>query len=144
MRRNSAALYSRRLRCQIAYDLLDWRGYSEQEADEAMAFVQAHNYQSDERYAGMKARSTAHRAGDRKIQMTLKTKGIADEVARAQIDTLPPEQERAIEAVEKFRRQAEDGVSRELQARVWRYLGYRGFSADAIRRALQALSEPPQ
>lgn len=120
------------------------RGYTEQEADEAMAFVQEHNYQSDDRYAGMKARSTAHRAGDRKIEMALKTKGIAVEVAQAQIETLAPEHERAVEAVEKFRRLAEGGVSRELQAKVWRYLGYRGFSPDAIRRALDALAQPPQ
>ena len=120
------------------------RGYSEEEADEAMAFVQANNYQSDERYAGMKARSTAHRAGNRKIQMDLRTKGVEDTVVRAQLDTLAPEAERAIEAVEKFRKLAAGGVSRELGAKVWRYLGYRGFSGDAIKRALQALAQPAQ
>jgi regulatory protein len=118
------------------------RGYSEEEADEAMAFVQANNYQSDERYAGMKARSTAHRAGNRKIQMVLRTKGVDEAVARAQIDTLAPEAERAVEAAEKFRKLAAEGVTRELSAKIWRYLSYRGFSSDAIKQALQALAGP--
>lgn len=118
------------------------RGYSEEEADEAIAFVQANNYQSDERYAGMKARATAHRAGNRKIQMVLRTKGVDDAVAQAQIDILPAEDERAIDAIEKFRKQVTEGVTRELSAKVWRYLSYRGFSADAIKRALRALARP--
>jgi regulatory protein len=117
------------------------RGYTEQEADEAMAFVQEHNYQSDERYAGMKARSTAHRAGNRKIQMVLRTKGVEDPVVQAQLEILAPESERAIEAVEKFRKLAVDGVSRELSTKIWRYLSYRGFSGDAIKRAVAALNE---
>jgi regulatory protein len=116
------------------------RGYSEQEADEAMAFVQEHNYQSDERYAGMKARSTAHRSGNRKIQMVLRTKGVEDTVVQEQIEALPPEAERAVEAIEKFRKLAEGGVSRELSTKIWRYLGYRGFSGDAIKRAIDALN----
>jgi regulatory protein len=115
------------------------RGYSEEEADLAMAFVQENNYQSDERYAGIKARSTAHRAGNRKIQMVLRTKGVGDEIAQAQIDTLVPESQRAIEAVEKFKKLAADGMTRELSTKIWRYLSYRGFSSDAIKQALRAL-----
>lgn len=118
------------------------RGYSEEEADEAIAFVQANNFQSDERYAGMKARSTAHRAGNRKIQMVLRTKGVDETVAQAQIETLAPEAERAVEATERFRKLAAGGVTRELSAKVWRYLSYRGFSPDAIKQALQRLSQP--
>lgn len=117
------------------------RGYSEAETDEAIAFVQANNYQSDERYAGMKARATAHRAGNRKIQMTLRAKGIDDLIAKEQIDMLSPEDQRAIDAIEKFRKLAEGGVTRELSAKIWRYLSYRGFSGDAIKRALHALTQ---
>lgn len=118
------------------------RGYSEEEADEAMAFVRANNYQSDERYAGMKARSVAHRAGNRKIQMDLRTKGVDAVVAQAQIETLAPEGERAIDASEKFRKLAAEGITRELNAKIWRYLSYRGFSSDAIKQALHALAQP--
>lgn len=115
------------------------RGYSEDEANEAMAFVQANNYQSDERYAGMKARTTAHRAGNRKIQMALKAKGVDESVAQSQIAILAPESERAIEAAEKFRKLATHGMTRELSAKIWRFLSYRGFSSDAIKFALQNL-----
>ncbi|SNT36285.1 regulatory protein [Noviherbaspirillum humi] len=118
------------------------RGYSEAEADEAMRYVQENNYQSDERYAGMKARATAHRAGDRKIRMALRAKGVEDAVSSAQIETLAPEGERAVEAAQKFRGLAAEGMTRELSAKIWRYLGYRGFSSDAIKQALQALSQP--
>jgi len=115
------------------------RGYLENEADDAIAFVQANGYQSDERYAGMKARSTAHRAGNRKIQMALRQKGVDDVITQEQIDALVPEGERAINAIEKFRKLAGAGVTRELSNKIWRYLSYRGFSPDAIKQALRAL-----
>lgn len=119
------------------------RGYTAEEADEAMAFVTEHQFQSDERYAGMKARSTAHRAGNRRIAMVLKQKGIEEEIATSQIASLAPEDERAIEAASKFRRQiAEAGMTQELSQKIWRFLSYRGFSSQAIKAAMAALSRP--
>jgi regulatory protein len=47
------------------------RGYETEEITAVMQFLQEHNYQSDARYAGMKARTVAHCAGDWKIAKSL-------------------------------------------------------------------------
>jgi regulatory protein len=119
------------------------RGYSAEETDEAMQFVQTNNYQSDERYAGMKARSTAHRAGNRKISMALAQKGIDENTAKEQIAELAPEEERAVQAaISKFSRHVSaEGMTADLQKKVWRFLGYRGFSGKAIKAAIDRLKE---
>ncbi|MDQ9169533.1 regulatory protein RecX [Oxalobacteraceae bacterium R-40] len=117
------------------------RGYDAEETATAMQFLQENNYQSDSRYAGMKARSTAHRAGDWKISRQLVQKGVAEELAKEQIAELPPEDERAAQAANaKFLQQViEAGMSPELSQKIWRYLGYRGFSSHAIKHALTCL-----
>jgi SOS response regulatory protein OraA/RecX len=120
------------------------RGYASDEVSATMRFLHENNYQSDTRYAGMKARNTAHRAGDRKIAMLLAQKGIAEDLASAQIAELLPEEERAAQAASaKFAQQvtAEKGISPELAQKIWRHLGYRGFSGKAIKHALNVLKE---
>jgi regulatory protein len=117
------------------------RGYDAEETAAALQFLQENNYQSDARYAGMKARSTAHRAGDWKISRQLVQKGIAEDLAKEQIAELPPEEERAAQAAKaKFLQQViEDGMPPELVQKIWRHLGYRGFSSHAIKHALTCL-----
>lgn len=123
-------------------DKLIRRGYSKEESDGAMAFVQQHNLQSDERFASSKARSRQARAGDRKILLTLKAKGVADSVATAQIAMLDPEIERARQAAERFRDEvSRNGLTLELRQKVYRRLAGRGFSASSIKSALRSLEE---
>lgn len=120
------------------------RAYPSDEVDAAMRFLQENNYQSDARYAGMKARGTAHRAGNLKIAMALAQKGIAEDLAKEQIAELLPEEERAAQAAKaKFAQHVaeQQGVSAELAQKIWRYLGYRGFSGKAIKYALDILKE---
>jgi regulatory protein len=119
------------------------RGYAAEETAAALQFLRAHNYQSDTRYAGMKARSTAHRAGDWKIAMALAQQGIDEDLAKEQIAELAPEDERAVQsAAAKFAGQvADEGMTPQLAQKIWRYLGYRGFSGQAIKHALNVLKE---
>ena len=119
------------------------RGYDAEETAAALHFLREHNYQSDARYAGMKARSTAHRAGDWKISMALAQQGIAEELAKEQVAELLPEEERAAQAAHaKFFRQAStEGMTPELAQKIWRYLSYRGFGGKAIKHALDMLKQ---
>jgi regulatory protein len=119
------------------------RGYAAEETQEAMRFVLEHNYQSDERYAGMKARGTAHRAGDWKISMMLMQKGIDEQTAKEQIAELLPEEERAAQVAKaKFAVQVGfGGITPELSQKIWRYVAYRGFGSKAIKHALHCLKQ---
>lgn len=119
------------------------RGYAAEEIEAATLFLQEHNYQSDERYAGMKARSVAHRAGDWKIAQSLAQQGIDEHLAKAEIADLLPEEDRAAQAAcAKFSRQLDQaGMTPEVAQKIWRHLGYRGFSGKAIKHALNTLKE---
>ncbi|MFC3109468.1 regulatory protein RecX [Undibacterium arcticum] len=119
------------------------RGYGLEEVDPAIAFLAEHQFQSDVRYAGMKSRSVQHLAGDRKIALVLKGKGIAAELAAEQIETLPAEEGRAVGAAHRFRRQIEaDGLTQALKVKIYRYLATRGFSAKSIKTAIIAIQQP--
>lgn len=116
------------------------RGYSEDEADDALSFVIAHKYQCDERYAGMKSRNIEMRSGNSKVLLTLKSKGIDEEIAIAQISDLLPESERAIAVAQKFKRLiGEFGPDLKLKAKIYRFLGSRGFSPRSIKDAMDSL-----
>jgi regulatory protein len=116
------------------------RGYSEQQSDEALAFVIEHHYQDDARYAEQRSRSAENRAGNARIEMSLRQKGIAPELAKAQVRQLAPEEERVIAAAARYQPQVtNESMTPKLEAKIYRFLAYRGFSAKAIRIAIQAL-----
>lgn len=116
------------------------RGYSEEEADDAMTFVIERQYQSDDRYAGNKAKSVQNRAGNMRIGMVLKGKGIDKELARVKLLELDPEEQRVGFAAEKFRKVVQaDGMTNEDKQKIYRFLAYRGFSAKAIKTAISML-----
>jgi regulatory protein len=118
------------------------RGYSEDEAEEAMAFVIANKYQDDTRFAEHRARGVENRAGNLRIEMTLRQKGIPAEIAKAQVQQLGAEEERVLLAVAKFKSKvAQDGMTTQLKAKIYRFLAYRGFSSKAIRIGIQSLED---
>jgi regulatory protein len=120
------------------------RGYSGEEAAAGLAVVQERGYQSDERFAESKARARQHRAGDRKIELVLRSKGISQDVALDQISTLEPEEDRAVRAGEKYRGLiGEDGLTADLRKDIYAKLARKGFSAKSVKAALTALQHPP-
>lgn len=106
------------------------------EIEDAVNFVKECGYQSDSRYAAVKARAESRRRGDRQIRNTLTNKGIAKEEIEEQIANLAPEAERAIAAVSRFEGKELD---QKLKEKVWRFLASRGFSSSAIRAAVEHL-----
>ena len=116
------------------------RGYPDDEIEQALGFVIDNKYQSDARYAEQRSRGAETRAGNARIEMTLRQKGIAPELAKDQVRQLAPEEERVIQAAAKYRQQvAKEGMTQKMEARIYRFLAYRGFSSKAIRVAIQDL-----
>jgi regulatory protein len=121
---------------------LERRGYGADEIEDAMNFVISNNYQNDGRFAELRSRGAAKRAGNLRIEMTLRQKGIDADLAREQVRQLEPEEERVVHAAAKFRPQLQKtGMTPELKMKIYRFLAYRGFSAKAIRVAIESLGE---
>lgn len=116
------------------------KGYDETEVEDAMAFVIGNRYQDDGRFAEQRSRGIENRAGNRRIEMTLRQKGIDAELAKSQVQQLAPEEERVLHAVARFQAQVKrDGMSQELKMKIYRFLAYRGFSSRAIRAGIESL-----
>lgn len=116
------------------------KGYDETEVEDAMAFVIGNRYQDDSRFAEQRSRGIENRAGNRRIELTLRQKGIEADLAKSQVQQLAPEEERVLHAVAKFQAQVKrDGMSQELKLKIYRFLAYRGFSSKAIRVGIESL-----
>ncbi|SDK72272.1 regulatory protein RecX [Microbulbifer yueqingensis] len=103
------------------------------------------NYQSDQRFAEVFARSRVQRGqGPLRIRRELQQRGIGSALAGSAIDQLEADwYQLAVETLQrKFRLPISDALPRDQQlkerARRQRYLAYRGFPADAIQYALEA------
>ena len=116
------------------------KGYDDAEVEDAMTFVIGNRYQDDGRFAEQRSRGIENRAGNRRIEMTLRQKGIEADLAKSQVQQLAPEEERVLHAVAKFQSQVKrDGMSQELKLKIYRFLAYRGFSSKAIRAGIESL-----
>ncbi len=119
---------------------LSSRGYDDSEVDDAMGFVIDNRYQDDQRFAEQRSRGSENRAGNLRIEMTLRQKGIDAGLAKSQVQQLAPEEERVLHAVGKFRDQVrKGGMTQELKTKIYRFLAYRGFSSRAIRAGIESL-----
>jgi regulatory protein len=119
---------------------LSSRGYDDGEVDDAMAFVIDNKYQNDERFAEQRSRGSENRAGNLRIEMSLRQKGIEADLAKAQVQQLAPEEERVLHAAGKFRDQVmKNGMTQEMKMKIYRFLAYRGFSSKAIRAGIESL-----
>jgi regulatory protein len=116
------------------------RGYDDAEVDDTMTFVVDNKYQNDERFAEQRSRGSENRAGNLRIEMTLRQKGIEADLAKAQVKQLAPEEERVLHAVSKFRDKVRtNGMTQEMKIKIYRFLAYRGFSSKAIRAGIESL-----
>lgn len=112
--------------------------FTEDEVAEAVALAQKHGFQSDARYAETKTRATAGRQGNYRVKRNLLDKGISEEIADAQMETLAPEEERAIDTARRFVGKPLDD---KLKQKAYRFLASRGFSGKAIKAAMAHLRD---
>jgi regulatory protein len=110
------------------------------ESPEALAALLDHlvsrKQLSDERFAQERARSLSRKYGPARIRQDLKARGIVNEV----IDHLSAGDEAERARAILTRKYREPAASREERAKRARFLQGRGFSYDAIKKAL-ALSD---
>jgi regulatory protein len=114
------------------------KGYPAQEIENCLKFLKENSLQSDERFAGNRARSKSRVQGNRRITMDLKTKGIDQELISTAVQGLDEESERAIHVAKKF---AGKELTQDLKTKAWRFLAGRGFGSSAIKVALASLQE---
>lgn len=119
-------------------DKLTLRGFSIEAIDKGLGYAKESGYQSDGRYAGMKARSLSPRLGNSRIARELKIKGIGAEAVSEELSALAPELARALAVISKFEGQP---LTQELRAKIYRFLAYRGFGFDIIKKAVDSLRD---
>ena len=108
---------------------LKQRGCEPEEIDDAVGYAKSSGLQSDDRFAGSKARLEGRRKGDRSVRYALSSKGIEPEQIAAEIAALEPETERVIGALRRFEGKTPD---LKLKGKVWRFLASRGFTRSAV------------
>ena len=105
---------------------------SQQAIEAVLDLLLSKKQQSDERFASERARVLSRKYGPAKIRQDLKARGIAEEV----IDQLSSSDESGRARAILARKYRELPGSREERAKRARFLQSRGFSYEAIKKAL--------
>jgi regulatory protein len=112
---------------------------SEEELDHVLATLQSERLLSDERYAAQRVVARGSRYGNTRLKQELRQKGVTDEDIETALPEAGDETERcrAIWA-KKFGHLPETAEDRAKQMR---FLQYRGFSGEAIRRVMRGADQ---
>jgi regulatory protein len=125
-------------RAELKAKLAD-QGGSGEEIDAVLDALQAERLLSDHRYASQRISARAARVGDLRLRQELRSSGVAEADIEASLPEAGDETARCRTVWEKkFGRPPADAGER---ARQMRFLQYRGFSAEAIRRTLRGDEE---
>ncbi|GAB1257128.1 regulatory protein RecX [Aurantivibrio plasticivorans] len=105
---------------------------------EAIKQLQSENLQSDERFAEAFVASRVRRGqGPNRIGMELRQRGVEKSVIAMNLEAFDPSEWVALAKDVCARKYGENATQdRKQQAKQYRFLQYRGFSADHIRKAL--------
>jgi len=112
---------------------------SAEELESVLDTLQSERLLSDQRYAAQRVVARAGRYGNARLKQELRQKGVGDDDIASALPEAGDETERCRTIWgKKFGRPPE---SAEERAKQIRFLQYRGFSGDAIRRAMQGVDE---
>ena len=119
--------------------------YPEELIDYALDFLKSHDFINDSRYAENYADEKKGRASKREILQKLRMKGVAREEIERIAEGISDEDEYDIcrRILEKYIR-GRDIKDYKERARAWRYLASKGYSHEAIEKALGAVNEGPE
>jgi len=112
---------------------------SEEELDAVLDTLQNERLLSDARYAAQRVVARAGRYGNARLKQELRQKGVADEEIAAALPEGGDEAERCRSVWQ--RKFGELPQSPEARAKQQRFLQYRGFSSEAIRRVLRGVEQ---
>jgi len=112
---------------------------SEEQLDTVLDILQAERLLSDHRYATQRVVARAGRYGDARLKQELRQQGVSDEDISAALPEGGDETVRCRAVwVRKFSQLPQ---SMEERAKQMRFLQYRGFSSEAIRRVMRGVDE---
>ena len=112
---------------------------SEEELDVVLDTLQSERLLSDTRYAAQRVVARAGRYGNARLKQELRQKGVADDEIAAALPEGGDETERC-RAV-WLRKFGDLPQTPEERAKQMRFLQYRGFSSEAIRRTLRGIEQ---
>lgn len=112
---------------------------TEEELEATLDSLQADRLLSDHRYASQRVAARAGRYGNTRLRLELQQKGVSDEDIAAALPEAGDEATRCQEIWSKKFGQLPK--TPEERAKQMRFLQYRGFSGDAIRRVLRGVDE---
>ena len=112
---------------------------SEEQLDTVLDILQAERLLSDHRYATQRVVARAGRYGDARLKQELRQQGVSDEDISA---ALPEGGDETVRCrVVWTRKFSQLPQSMEERAKQMRFLQYRGFSSEAIRRVMRGVDE---
>ncbi len=112
---------------------------SEEELDTVLDSLQSQRLLSDHRYASQRVAARSARYGNARLSQELRQQGVSDADIEAALPEAGDETERCRAVwARKF---GQLPASPEERAKQMRFLQYRGFSGDAIRRVLRGVEQ---
>jgi regulatory protein len=112
---------------------------SEEELEAVLNALQAERLLSDHRYASQRVAARAARYGNARLKQELRQSGVSDEEIAEALPEAGDETERCHAVwMKKF---GQSPKSAEERAKQLRFLQYRGFSGEAIRRVISGADE---
>ncbi len=112
---------------------------SEEELNAVLDTLQSERLLSDHRYASQRVASRAGRYGNARLRQELKQQGVGEADIEAALPEGGDEVERCRSVWQK--KFGQPPCSAEERAKQMRFLQYRGFSGEAIRRAMRGVEE---
>lgn len=112
---------------------------SAEELASVLDTLQGERLLSDHRYATQRVTALAGRYGDARLKQELRLKGVSDDDIAAALPEGGDETERCLAVWQ--RKFGQPAQTPEERAKQMRFLQYRGFSSEAIRRALRGIEQ---
>ena len=112
---------------------------SAEELASVLDTLQGDRLLSDHRYATQRVTARAGRDGDARLKQELRLKGVSDDDIAAALPEGGDETERCLAVWQ--RKFGQPAQTPEERAKQMRFLQYRGFSSEAIRRALRGIEQ---
>ena len=112
---------------------------SAEELASVLDTLQGERLLSDHRYATQRVTARAGRYGDARLKQELRLKGVSDDDIAAALPEGCDETERCLAVWQ--RKFGQPAQTPEESAKQMRFLQYRGFSSEAIRRVLRGVEQ---
>lgn len=114
-------------------------GYPQEAIDYAILFVKEHHFINDENYGKRYVEYNSTRKSERQIQYELQKKGLDKEMIRDILEEQPVDEEAQIQAYIRKKRIVPEELDRKGRAKVISSLARKGFSYEAVTRALGSI-----